>query len=277
MNIAEKLIQLRNEKKLTQAEFGKELNIALSSIKNYENVKKPRIPEAKLLLRIAKYYDVSIEYLLDDTLTNRKQENISIEKDLKLNEKSINTIKKINENSFTDSLNFFIGSQSFEIIINKFDIFQKSLIYLDSILEQKRLEDYKNYVENDFNILMDYFKTCQELNKTIKKKIEENCKICKSIFLSQIYTINDCINLYNKIDKIIKVLKSNNSVNIYEALEYIEYINELNKIEGKIRDYQNYIFYTINQEIDKHKQNIIGEQVEMYFNNVYSKNKFFKK
>ena len=95
MNTAEKLIKLREEKGLTQYGLSRELNIAISSIKNYENVKKPRIPEAKLLLKIAKYYDVSLEYLLDDELNNRKQENIEINKELGLSDKAIENLKEI--------------------------------------------------------------------------------------------------------------------------------------------------------------------------------------
>lgn len=109
MNIAEKLIELRNEKGLTQAQLGRELNIALSSIQNYENIKKPRIPEATLLLKIAKYFDVDMEYLLDDELNNRKHDNIVIERELGLSDKAIKNLKGISNKTMKRRINFLLG------------------------------------------------------------------------------------------------------------------------------------------------------------------------
>lgn len=133
MNIAEKLIQLRNEKGLTQAQLGRELNIALSSIQNYENIKKPRIPEATLLLKIAKYFDVDMEYLLDDELNNRKHDNIVIEKELGLTDKAIKNLKEITNRSLKRRINFLLGD---------IEILAKTLHTIE-IWEDKRWEKMK--------------------------------------------------------------------------------------------------------------------------------------
>lgn len=123
MNIAEKLIELRNEKVLTQAQLGRELNIALSSIQNYENVKKPRIPEATLLLKIAKYFDVDMEYLLDDELNNRKHDNIVIEKELKLSDKAISNIRELNKSRRFNKL--LENKTKLEKLITVYEILEK--------------------------------------------------------------------------------------------------------------------------------------------------------
>lgn len=123
MNIAEKLIELRNEKGLTQAQLGRELNIALSSIQNYENVKKPRIPEATLLLKIAKYFDVDMEYLLDDELNNRKHNNIVIEKELKLSDEAISNIRELNKSRRFNKL--LENKTKLEKLITVYEILEK--------------------------------------------------------------------------------------------------------------------------------------------------------
>lgn len=133
MNIAEKLIELRNEKGLTQAQLGRELNIALSSIQNYENIKKPRIPEATLLLKIAKYFDVDMEYLLDDELNNRKHDNIVIGKTLGLTDESIKNLKEITNRPLKRRINFLLGD--IEILIK--------VLYTIEIWEDKRWEKMK--------------------------------------------------------------------------------------------------------------------------------------
>ena len=97
MNIAEKLILLRKEKGLTQEEVADIFNISLTAIRNYENTKNIRIPKNEILIKMAKFYDVSLEYLLDDTVNNRKQENINLEKDLKLSDRAIDNIRELNK------------------------------------------------------------------------------------------------------------------------------------------------------------------------------------
>lgn len=124
MNIAEKLKELRENKGITQTELIKEIektqniSIAISSIKNYENVNNPRIPQGDILLALARYYDVSIESLLDDTLDVHKNENLNIGKELLLNDVTINNIKFLNSLNLTNAFNDFCTS---DIIIKFID------------------------------------------------------------------------------------------------------------------------------------------------------------
>lgn len=171
MNTAKKLIQLRNEKGLTQAELGKELNIALSSIQNYENINKPRIPEAKLLLKIAKYYDVSMEYLLDDTLYNRKQENLQLERDFGLDDISIEVLKRLNEENLMDEFNMFLYN-------NVTDLFYAISLY-------KRLKKLKK--RNIYKILHPVTQKINGKDNIVDYVyiLEENTPIVKKYFANE--------------------------------------------------------------------------------------------
>jgi len=62
--IGERLKELRESKKLTQEELAKFLNLSQSSIAYYESSKKPKQPSQRTLIKIAKYFNVTLDYLL---------------------------------------------------------------------------------------------------------------------------------------------------------------------------------------------------------------------
>lgn len=64
MDFAEKIKELREEKGLSQQQLANELKISQSAIAKWELSKTQ--PTAKTLLLVAKYFDVSLEFLLDD-------------------------------------------------------------------------------------------------------------------------------------------------------------------------------------------------------------------
>ena len=63
MMFAEKLKALRKQKGLTQTQFAIDFNIATGTIGMWETGK--RQPDYNTLVKIAKYFDVSINYLLE--------------------------------------------------------------------------------------------------------------------------------------------------------------------------------------------------------------------
>ena len=63
--LGNKLKELRKEKKITQDELAKLMNVHKGSISNWEN--GYRFPEEKILLKLAELYDCSIDYLLGRT------------------------------------------------------------------------------------------------------------------------------------------------------------------------------------------------------------------
>ena len=78
MNSAEKLKKLRKEKGITMGELALEIGIGVPAITKYEDVKSPRIPKYEILIKLAKFYNVDIEYLLNDEAENITTENIKI-------------------------------------------------------------------------------------------------------------------------------------------------------------------------------------------------------
>lgn len=62
LKLAERLYILRKERKLTQGEAAKNLGISLNSYQRYET--DEREPIAPILLQMAQFYNVSLDYLV---------------------------------------------------------------------------------------------------------------------------------------------------------------------------------------------------------------------
>ncbi len=67
--VGKRLRLLRVEKDLTQEELGKILGVGKTTISQYEN--ETRKPDAEMLRRIARFFNVSVDYLLG--LTSEKR------------------------------------------------------------------------------------------------------------------------------------------------------------------------------------------------------------
>ncbi|HPF29444.1 MAG TPA: helix-turn-helix transcriptional regulator [Lachnospiraceae bacterium] len=65
MKLGTQLIKLRKNKKLTQRELGQDLGLSTSAISNYERGRHE--PDYSIVLKIADYYDVSLDYLFGRT------------------------------------------------------------------------------------------------------------------------------------------------------------------------------------------------------------------
>ena len=66
---AQRLKQLRTEKKINQIELAREIDVTQGTVGNWETGK--RVPDAQMLHKIAEYFSVTIDFLLgyetDDT------------------------------------------------------------------------------------------------------------------------------------------------------------------------------------------------------------------
>lgn len=60
--LSERLYLLRKERKLTQGEAAKNLGISLNSYQRYET--NEREPTAPVLVQMAQFYNVSLDYLV---------------------------------------------------------------------------------------------------------------------------------------------------------------------------------------------------------------------
>lgn len=64
MKINEMLKKLRYTKSLSQSDMAEILDVSLSSYQKYEREKNNIVPSLEVLIRIADYYNVSLDYLL---------------------------------------------------------------------------------------------------------------------------------------------------------------------------------------------------------------------
>lgn len=71
MILSEKLKALRIKQSLSQKEFANQIGVSQSSINYWENGQ--RIPSIEAVAKIADYFHVTIDSLLDDTNTIKKQ------------------------------------------------------------------------------------------------------------------------------------------------------------------------------------------------------------
>lgn len=196
MNIAEKLILLRKERGLTQEDVSKIFDISLTAVRNYENVSNIRIPKNEILIKMAKFYDVDLEYLLDDNVINKKHNNIIIEKELGLKDESIENIQKIKEDGLCNELNSILSDEEFWIVLD----------YYKVLREQKTLI---KYAEFDLYIDYDY-----ENDKFVRRK--ENLVLSMPNKIYSEFKKFEQKNFFNKIE-------------LYEIKEYVEnYQNKLN-------------------------------------------------
>lgn len=80
---AENLKKLRKNKGLTQVQFAEIFNISSGTIAMWETNK--RIPDTSMLIKIAEYFDVTVDYLLGkDNIsnTNKKEDPDEADQDL---------------------------------------------------------------------------------------------------------------------------------------------------------------------------------------------------
>ena len=62
LKLSERLHELRKERRLTQEDAAKEMEIALRSYRRYETGE--RLPDAEVLARFADFYGVTLDYLV---------------------------------------------------------------------------------------------------------------------------------------------------------------------------------------------------------------------
>lgn len=88
--ISDKIKALREKKGLSQTEVAQKLNIQQGSYSNYERGK--RTPDIEALKRIANFYNVSADYLIDNDIKN-ESEITKLERELTTEQKY--TLKEI--------------------------------------------------------------------------------------------------------------------------------------------------------------------------------------
>jgi transcriptional regulator with XRE-family HTH domain len=109
MNFGDRLKKLRQERGLTQEEFGKKINVTKVSVSGYETGN--RNPDIQTLELIADYFEVPIDYLLGKT-----DEPVHYQKIIELVKKMDNPLKGVNLVSYLD--NALTKEEKVKFIVN---------------------------------------------------------------------------------------------------------------------------------------------------------------
>ncbi len=96
-----KLKQIREDKDIKQEILAKELGVTQTTISNWES--GAREPDIQMLIKISKYFDVTVDYLIGNDMPNKKfaselkqsYENMTKEKMLDIVKKQIDLLLKL--------------------------------------------------------------------------------------------------------------------------------------------------------------------------------------
>lgn len=216
MKLSEKLKLLREEKGMTQEQVCSELGIGIQSLRNYENTSIERIPNTIQLKMLKEFYNVTYEYLLDDTCENRTNESVDIGKKLKLSDKAIENIIDIQyvNNRIPEELRKSLVLDSVSPIVFSNWLENIDLKEFTALLEEySRLNNIMESIQYFYNIksLEDYLYYCLENKKDLKS-------------------------LYTILDNALNSFKENLSHSIHSSLQDDAY-SELNKEFEKLKKY----------------------------------------
>lgn len=110
---SKRLKHVRELKGISQRQAAEDLNISPQNLSYYEN---GRDAGYGLLVRMARYYDVTVEYLIGASPVMQR-ENIDINKDIGLNDKTINLLRQRNKWGYSeaaDIVNEVVGTEYFQ-------------------------------------------------------------------------------------------------------------------------------------------------------------------
>ena len=96
---SKRLKRVRELKGISQRQAAEDLNISPQNLSYYEN---GRDAGYDLLIRMARYYNVTVEYLIGASPVMQR-ENIDINKDIGLNDKTINLLRQRNKWGYSEA------------------------------------------------------------------------------------------------------------------------------------------------------------------------------
>ncbi len=178
MKLSEKLRNLRMINGETQEQVAKELEIGIQTLRNYENDRLDRIPNPYQLKKIKNKYKVTYEYLLDDECENKINETVDIGKILKLSDKAIQNIRKLQYlSTFIAKEDFLanenrISPRAFNFFIENFDNLTNFTFSLNTLIGLIRIYNNIDYFINIFDLQF-YIIDCLSNDKNNLKELLE--------------------------------------------------------------------------------------------------------
>lgn len=116
---SKRLKHVRELKGISQRQAAEDLNISPQNLSYYEN---GRDAGYGLLVRMALYYDVTVEYLIGASPVMQR-ENVDINKDIGLNDKTINLLRQRNKFGYSyaaDIVNEIVRTEYFQRLVTIF-------------------------------------------------------------------------------------------------------------------------------------------------------------
>lgn len=116
---SKRLKHVRELKGISQRQAAEDLNISPQNLSYYEN---GRDAGYGLLVRMARYYDVTVEYLIGASPVMQR-ENVDINKDIGLNDKTINILRQRNKFGYSyaaDIVNEIVRTEYFQRLVTIF-------------------------------------------------------------------------------------------------------------------------------------------------------------
>ena len=116
---SKRLKRVRELKGISQRQAAEDLNISPQNLSYYEN---GRDAGYDLLIRMARYYDVTVEYLIGASPVMQR-ENVDINKDIGLNDKTINLLRQRNKFGYSyaaDIVNEIVRTEYFQRLVTIF-------------------------------------------------------------------------------------------------------------------------------------------------------------
>lgn len=195
MTFSDKIKELRKEKGVSQDIASKKMNMAISSLRNYEN---GRLPDTEQLRKIQQYYNVPYEYLLNDDCTTKDYNNMQVSKELGLSDEAISNLKKFQMLKVENSkLNNNIAS-TIDLINNMLENIDL-LGFLNSYISINNCVDNydTNHINNSLNNLIEDFLGNSDIDFSNKKINNLNTKEILKTSILNMFT-NELDKLSNK-------------------------------------------------------------------------------
>lgn len=195
MTFSDKIKELRKEKGVSQDIASKKMNMAISSLRNYEN---GRLPDTEQLRKIQQYYNVPYEYLLNDNCTTKDYNNMQVSKELGLSDEAISNLKKFQMVKVENSKLNNNMTSTIDLINNMLENIDL-LGFLNSYISINNCVDNydTNHINNSLNNLIEDFLGNSDIDFSNKKINNLNTKEILKTSILNMFT-NELDKLSNK-------------------------------------------------------------------------------
>lgn len=289
MTTGEKLKELRSEKGITQDKLLKELDgmITKNTLSSAENDSSKKGPSFETIKLLAKYYDVDVEYLIDDDVVIRKKEYLGIYNKLGFSEKAIKKIENLGKLEYDEE--YIIP---FDDIYDDTDHIKKQQKLLSSFIEKFEFSNFLYYVE-ELKTLVEIRKCAQDIydfrDLALNIDYKKDVIVSDISFSSKDSRISKLIDNYdNMLEKLYNLVINYQDdyskfepdyYNIIEFKEYFKVFKQLAKKQDTISFFDFDFDYVLEIGIDfladvdreiNYKHYIISQEFEKYINSIIS-------